>query len=55
MLLQLTKMKWEDFSKEGVFVSSALPNPVFCIKWDRAAKFKVQARFTKIVEELEKP
>src|SRR5205085_10685920 len=35
MLLQMTKRKWQDFSKEGVFVSTALPNPVFCIKWDR--------------------
>lgn len=55
MLLQLTRMKWEDFSQEGVFVSTALPNPIFCIKWDRMAKFKVQARFQKIVEEMEKP
>jgi hypothetical protein len=45
MLLTLTKTKWEDYSPEGVFVSSALPNPVFCIKWDRAAKIKVQAKF----------
>lgn len=51
MLLQLTKHKWQDFSKEGVFVSTVLPNPIFCIKWDRQAKFKVQARFLKILEE----
>jgi hypothetical protein len=55
MLLQMTKMKWQDFSKEGVFLSSALPNPVFCLKWDREAKYKVQARFARIVEEMEKP
>ena len=52
MLLTLTKKKWQDFSKEGVFVSTVLPNPVFCIKWDREAKFKVQARFMQIVEEI---
>src|SRR5688572_11819069 len=29
MLLQLTKRRWQDFSKEGVFVSSVFPNPIF--------------------------
>jgi len=51
MLLQLTKHKWQDFSKEGVFVSTVLPNAIFCIKWDRESKFKVQARFMRILEE----
>jgi hypothetical protein len=51
MLLELTKHKWQDFSKEGVFVSKVLPNPIFCIKWDRETKFKVRARFMQIVEE----
>ena len=51
MLLQMTRRKWQDFSKEGVFVSTALPNPIFCIKWDRETKFKVQARFLQILEE----
>jgi len=51
MLLELTKHKWQDFTKEGVFVSTVLPNPIFCIKWDRETKFKVRARFTQIVEE----
>lgn len=54
MLLELTKTQWQDFSKDGVFVSSALPNPIFCIKWDRVAKFKVQAHFQKVVDELDK-
>ena len=45
MLLTLTKTRWEDYSQEGVFVSTALPNPVYCIKWDRAAKIRVQAKF----------
>jgi len=51
MLLQMTKRTWKDFAKEGVFVSTALPNPIFCIKWDRQIKFKVQARFLQILEE----
>ena len=52
MLLQLTKKKWQDFSKEGVFVSTALPNPIFCIKWDRITKMKVQAHFSRVVDKL---
>src|SRR6185503_21145428 len=27
MMLQRTKRKWQDFAAEGVFISSALPNP----------------------------
>jgi hypothetical protein len=55
MLLHLTKHRWQDFSKEGVFVSTVLPNPIFCIKWDRETKFKVQARFLKMLEEEKNP
>lgn len=51
MLLELTKHKWQEFSKEGVFVSTALPNPIFCLKWDRASKFKVRARFRELLED----
>jgi hypothetical protein len=50
MMLQLTKHKWQDFAGEGVFVSTALPNPVFCIKWSREARFKVQAKFLQFLE-----
>ena len=53
MLLDLTKTKWQDFSKEGVFVSTVLDNPIFCIKWDRQAKFKVQEKFRALLEALE--
>ena len=50
MLLELTRRKWQDFAAEGLFVSTALPNPIFCIKWDRPTKFKVQARFHQLIE-----
>jgi hypothetical protein len=50
VLLQLMKRKWEDFSKDGLFISTALPNPIFCIKWDRQAKFAVQRRFKHYLE-----
>jgi len=49
ILLELTKTKWEDFASEGVFISTVLPNPVYCIKWDRTAKVKVQAKFAKLL------
>jgi len=49
ILLTVTKSKWEDFAQEGVFVSTVLPNPVFCIKWDRAAKIRVQAKFAQLL------
>ena len=55
MLLDLTKHRWQDFSKEGIFVSTALPNPIFCIKWDRPTKFKVQARFRELLEAEQNP
>lgn len=53
MLLTLTKKKWQDFSKEGLFISTALPNPIFCIKWDRKTKLMVQARFKEMLEHPE--
>jgi len=53
MLLDLTKTKWQDFTKEGVFVTTVLDNPIYCIKWDRQTKFKVQAKFRALLETLE--
>jgi len=49
ILLTVTKTKWEEFANEGVFISTVLPNPVYCIKWDRAAKIRVQEKFAKII------
>jgi hypothetical protein len=46
MALQLSNRGWEEFFDDGVFVSSALENPVYCIRWkDRASRFRAQARF----------
>jgi hypothetical protein len=45
MLLELTALKWQYFAKDGLFISTALPNPVYCIKWDRETKLKVRRRF----------
>jgi hypothetical protein len=53
ILLTVTKMRWQDFASEGVFVSTALDNPVYCIKWDRVAKIKVQAKFAELTKKEE--
>ncbi len=45
LLLKLTGLPWQEFHKEGVFVSTALPNPIFCITWDPGARLRVQRRF----------
>ena len=45
MLLELTALKWQFFAQDGLFISTALPNPIFCIKWDREAKLKVRRHF----------
>ncbi len=53
MLLELMKLQWQDFAKDGVFVSTALANPVFSIKWDRKVKLKVQHHFRFILDNPE--
>jgi hypothetical protein len=53
ILFELMHKKWQDFSVDGLFISTALPNPIFCIKWDRETKFKVQIRFRYFLEHLE--
>jgi hypothetical protein len=46
MALQISGHRWEEFFDDGVFVSTALENPIFCIRWkDRASRFRVQSRF----------
>src|SRR5882672_9327318 len=55
LLILLTHFKkdWKEFSKDGLFISTALDNPIFSIKWDRPTKFKVQAHFQKLYEEFQ--
>ncbi len=46
MALQLSGRRWQEFYDDGVFVSTALENPVFCVRWNgRPSRLKVQARF----------
>ena len=49
ILLTVTKRSWEEFRSEGLFVSTVLPNPVYCVKWDRATKVRVQAKFAQLI------
>jgi hypothetical protein len=52
LLLRLMKLTWKTFADDGVFVSSAFQNPLFCIQWDGAlAKKKVQERFLTLLPE----
>lgn len=53
MLLELFQMKWQEFSKDGLFIATALDNPLYSIKWDRQAKFKVQKHFRRLLEEMD--
>jgi hypothetical protein len=49
MLLKLAGLQWQSFSRDGVFVSTALPNPIFCITWDPGARQRVQKKFLEIL------
>jgi hypothetical protein len=53
MLLDRLGLKWESFYKQGVFMSTALPNPVFCLKWDPGARARVRAKLLEILPPLE--
>jgi hypothetical protein len=49
ILLRMTGLKWQEFLQDGLFISTQLDNPLLCIRWDRAARTKVQARFRQIL------
>lgn len=51
MLLKLTGFKRDLFLEDGAFISSQLPNPIFCIRWKdgAASRRKAQARFLKLL------
>ena len=49
ILLRRTGMKWQDFSDHGVFISSQLPNPIFCIRWDPGARTRVRNKFLELL------
>lgn len=50
ILLDMTRTTWQQFDEDGLFISTQLPNPVFCIRWkDAGARARVQARFRKLL------
>jgi hypothetical protein len=50
--LQISGRRWQEFYDDGVFVSTALENPIFCIRWnDRPSRLRVQARFSRLIQE----
>ena len=53
MLLDRLKLKWEAFYPDGVFISTQLPNQVFCVKWDPGARARVRARIQDALPPLE--
>ena len=53
ILLDRLGLQWEAFYKDGVFQSTQLPNPVFCLKWDPGARARVRARMAELLPPLE--
>jgi hypothetical protein len=53
MLLERHNLKWETFYPDGLFISSQLPNKVFCLRWDPGARGRVRARMLTIIPPLE--
>lgn len=50
ILLRLKKLSWKSFADDGVFVSSAFSNPLFCLQWDGpGAKKRVQERMLALI------
>jgi hypothetical protein len=53
ILLERLNLKWETFYNDGVFISSQLPNKVFCLKWDPGARARVRTHFQKLLPPLD--
>lgn len=48
-LLRLTAIKWQVFSEDKLFISTQLPNEIFCVRWDSACRARVRDRFRRIL------
>jgi hypothetical protein len=53
MILERLSLKWEAFYKDGVFLSTQLPNPIFCLKWDPGARSRVRTRLLALLPPLD--
>jgi len=56
MLLRQLRLDWKVFFDDGVFVTTLLPNPIFCIRWkdpSLASRRRVQARMAQLLPKPE--
>jgi hypothetical protein len=56
LLLRLMGLSWQEFMNDGVFVTTSLPNPIFCIRWKEptlSSRRRVQLRFIKLLPKPE--
>jgi len=53
ILLERLSLKWDVFYKDGVFLSTQLPNPIFCLNWDPGARGRVRARLLELLPPLD--
>ncbi len=53
MLIRMMGLDWKkEFLEEGAFVTSLLPNPIFCIRWKEPSllsRRRVQAHFVRLL------
>ena len=51
LLLKLTKADPKPFAADGAFITTQLPNPIFCIRWKdgMASRRRAQARFVQLL------
>jgi hypothetical protein len=49
LLLRQTGIRWQEFMEDKLFVSTQLPNEIFCVRWDPAIRARVRDRFRKIL------
>ena len=55
LLLKLTPLDKKEFFEDGAYMTSLLPNPIFCIRWKDglASRRKVQVRLAKLLPPLD--
>lgn len=52
MLLRMMGLNWKEFFEDGAFMTSLLPNPIFCVRWKEpslVSRRRVQAHFVRLL------
>src|SRR5262245_31960099 len=49
MLMKMMNLDKKELYQDGLFISTLLPNPVFCLRWDPGARQRVQTRIFKML------